>query len=901
MSDERPSRGFKRAFRLGLTRRSTIDAETDEELRFHLEQRINDLMARGRTRQEAEAEALARFGPYPESRAQLLEAARSREETLKMADRFDALRYDVIYALRQLRRAPVFTAGVVATFALGIGANATMFGVIDQLLLRGPKYVREPDRIVSFAAGAEGRGFGQKNFNYPAYKAIRDHATGFASVAATDEITVPMGNGENARNLKGLLATASYFPMLGVTPQLGRFFLPEEDVEPTGAPVVVISDAFWASQFGRGRSALGARLHLGDREYSVVGVAPPGFTGLDLTAPDVWLPMTSAGSMQPMGRHWATNSGGTWLSIHARLAPGIPAAATAASVMRVVREAAPNAFFTGKNWRFSVRPFLSTRAADQGADATVTTLLAAMSVVVLLIACANVANLLLARGLRRRREIAVRLAIGVSRSRLIGQLLTESLLLALLGAVAALFVAYWSGGLLRQLLLGDIASNLSPVDPRVLAATAVVALGTGLLTGLLPALQTTRPELAATLKTGDREGGGRHSRTRSMLLAGQAAMCFLLLIGAGLFVRSLDKLGSMRMGVDVDRVLIGSMNLHAVGRPNSEADAIYARALEAVQNAPEVRNAAVAATVPFGASFGTSVVIPGEDSLRHVFAMYNAVTPDYFRTLGSQLLAGRQFGASDAAGAAPVAIVSEELAQRYSRTESPVGRCVRINADTAPCTTIVGVVENVRRQSIFDDSIPFIYFPLAQLRTAISDRQLIARVGNGDAERLAEPIRRAMQRAAPGLPFADVRLVASEPIVRQEMRPFRLGASLFGAFGLLALVLAAIGVYGVVSYDFDQRRREVGVRRALGAQSLSVGTMVLRHGLTVIGAGLAAGAIIAYALGRFIAPLLYQMSPRDPTVFSSVGVILVGVATLACLVPAWRATRVDPAIVLRSE
>jgi predicted permease len=343
------------------------------------------------------------------------------------------------------------------------------------------------------------------------------------------------------------------------------------------------------------------------------------------------------------------------------------------------------------------------------------------------------------------------------------------------------------------------------------------------------------------------------------------------------------------------------MNLRSVGRPASEADVIYTRALESVQNVPGVRSAAVAATVPFGASFGTSLVISGKDSATHAFAMYNAVTPDYFRTLGSRLLAGRQFGTSDAAGAASVAIVSEELARRYWPRESPVGRCVRVDADTAPCTTIVGIVENVRRQSIFDDSIPFVYFPLAQMRSAVTSRQLVARASSGDIKRLAEPVRRAMQRAAPGLPFADVHLVADASIMRQEMRPFRLGASLFGAFGLLAVVLAAVGVYGVVSYDFDQRRREMGVRMALGARSRSVGAMVLYHGLRVIGIGLAIGSMVAFSAARFVAPLLYQTSPRDPAVFGAVGALLNAVAAVACLIPAWRVARVDPAIVLRSE
>ena len=889
----------RRLFRLDLGRRR-VEEETDAELRFHLEQRVQALIEAGRSPDDARAEALARFGPYAESRAQLLEAARRREETLTMLDRFDGFRQDVAYVARQLRRAPGFTLAVVLTFAFGIGANATMFAVIDQVLLRPPAHVVDPGRMMAVVAGIVGRDFGQNTSNYPVYKAIRDHSQGWAFVAAEAKVDVPLGRGEGARSIGGLLVSANYFSMLGLRPAIGRFFREDEDAEPMGAPVAVLSHGFWQRQFAGSSRAIGSTLLLGDRQFTVIGIAPPRFTGLELAAPDVWIPITSGGALQPMGRTWATNSGGTWLRIFARIRPDVPPERAAADAMRVAREAAPNAFFTGPKWQFRAVPIIAQRATEQGAGGRVMTLLGAMSLVVLLIACANVANLLLARALRRRREIAVRLALGVARGRLLALLLTESVLLALLGGAAALLVAYWGGTAVRRLLLDDLALDAPLVDGRVLAFTAVIALVVGLLTGLMPALQASGPSLASALKEGNREGGQR-SRARRVLLVAQAALCFVLLAGAGVFVRSLTRLAAMPLGVDVDRVLIGSMDLQSVGRPQSDVDAIFTRALERVQAIPGVAHAAVAATVPFGWSFGAELAVPGPDSVRHTSSMLNVISPDYFKTLGSRLLIGRDFQASDGAGASRVVIINQMLAANLWGRTSPIGRCIRLGSDTSPCAEVVGVVENVRRQSLFEDSTGFVYLPLGQARQRLSRRQLIVRPAGNSPTRMIEPVRTAMQTAAPQLPYADVHLVADEPIVRQELRPTRLGASMFGVFGLLALALAALGIYAVVSYDVGQRTREMGVRLALGARELDVAGLVMRDGVRVIAFGAAIGIGAVLLGGKFVAPLLYQISPRDPLVIVAVATTLIGVAMTACLIPAWRAMRVDAAVALRSE
>ena len=830
----------------------------------------------------------------------MLDSARERDEVLTMFDRFEALLQDIRFAARQLTRAPGLTLAVVLTFALGIGANATMFGVIDRLLLRPPRYVVHPATITRMAYGRIGKDFSQYTMNYPLFRALRDHAEGFTDVTATYDLQLPIGRGESAQSADGMAVTGNYFALLGVTSLLGRVIRPEDCLEPVGNSVVVLSHDYWQSHFAGDPRAIGRTLDIGDRKFTIIGVTPPGFVGLGIDGPDMWVPMTAAGSMLGV-RSYLTSGGGSWLVIHARERAGVPPERAADDAMRVARVAVPQAWFTGKTWRFGAIPIMALRGSGQGVSSAVTKLLGAMSIVVLLIACANVANLLLARGLRRRQEIAVRLALGVTRERLVAHFITESVLLALLGGLAAMLVAYWGGGIVIRTIFNDLSFHGSLVDLRVLAFTSAVTMATGLLTGLLPALQVSRPDVSSALKSGAQDVGGERSRTRATLLVVQTALSLVLLFGAGLFVRSLSRLSAMRLGADVDKVLVGSMNLPAVGRSSIELDQIFQRALERVSELPGVSAAAVAATVPFGQSFGYNVTLSGPDSLIHADAMVNIVTPAYFRTLGARLLRGRDFTTRDDEGSQRVMIVNEMFATRYWGTRNPIGECVRAGQDSLPCAQIIGVVENVRRQSIFEDSSGFVYLPLAQARTQLPSRQLIARVDRGNPASYVESVRLAMQTAAPQLPYAGVELMANDPIVRAGLRPFRLGASMFGAFGILAIALAAVGIYGVVSYNVGQRTREMGVRIALGAQRANVAGLVVREGLVVGTIGTVVGAAIALVGARFVAPLLYEETPRDPIVLATVAGILIATACIACLVPAWRAVKTDPIAALRSE
>ena len=891
----------RRAFRLELhrTHGRWIEEELDEEIRFHLEQRITELVNRGWTRADANHEALARFGPYEESRRQMLNSARKREEVLTMWGRLENVRLDLRYALRQLARSPGLSAAVALTFALGIGVNATMFTVIDRVLLRPPAYVLRPETIMQVVAGRQGEGYGQRTLNYPVFKAIRDHAAGLTDVTAIYDVVVPVGRGQSASQAQGQLVTTNYFKLLGVTPRMGRVFRPEEDAEPLGAPIAVVSYDYWQAHLSGDERVIGRTLPILDRQFTVIGVMPPGFTGLGISGPDVWLPMSAGAAKLAPATRWSTNANGSWLRVLARLEPHVPAELAAANAMRVTREVAPHAWFTGKTWSLAAQPIMSLRGAREGMTAAVTRLLAAMSFIVLIVACANVANLLLARGLRRREEIAVRLALGVSRARLVSSLLVESALLALIGGAVALIVAYWGSRIVFNLLFTDTALHASMADGRVLAFTGIVTITIGVLTGLLPALQASRTELAAVLKSGSRDTGHR-SRTRSALLVTQAALSVVLLFAAGLFVRSLANLTRVRMGVDIDRVALGILNLEVLGYSPHAGDDVMERTFERVRALPGVSHAALAMTAPFGASDIIDLKIRGRDSIVHAGAMFNAVSPEYFKTLGARLLRGRDFSASDDAGAQRVLIVNETFATRYWGKENPIGQCVGAG-DGLPCAEVIGVVENVRRQSIFEDSTGAAYLPLAQTLGLAHPRQLLARIDGANPTAMLEPMRIAMQAAAPQLPYANVHLLADAPIVRQEFRPYRLGALLFAVFGLLALALAAIGIYGVVSYNVGQRTREMGVRIALGAPSGRVARLVIAEGVAVTLIGVVIGVLLAVTGAGLAQPLLVDEPARDPLLLLGVGVVLVATAIAASALPALRAVRTDPAIALRSE
>jgi predicted permease len=882
----------------------------DDEIRFHIDMRVSQLVARGWPRDAAVAEAMRLFGPFPEMRRSLHAAARRREEILTMSDTFDALRHDMEYALRQIARAPGLAVAVIATFALGIGANATMFGIIDRLLLRPPAHVRAPEQLqrIELRRKHAGEEFTSSIFSYAAYTDFRDHVPGYSSVAMhTFSNQMSLGLGPDARRIAGILVSGTYFGTLGVGAAVGRVIQPSDDVPPNGSPVAVIGHGLWEREFGGDRNAIGKTIALAKHTYTIIGVAPKGFIGTGSKPIDVWIPVTAAGGLRFAGPIWATDRNSQWLSVIGRAKPGTSETTLAAQVT-----AAYNAGeLAGRGEVDStahgqVTSVLPSRQRELSPERRVAALLGAVSVLVLLIACANVANLLLVRAFSRRREIAVRLALGISRPRLVRQLVTESVVLALAGGLAALALVRWGSPLVQRVLLGDFAWPDTPIDGRVLAFTALATIVVGMVTGLVPALQGSDPHLARTLREGTRGSGLSRSRTRAALLLVQAAVSVILLIGTGLFVRSLRNVHGVKLGIDVNRLVTATIDLPSVGIDSTAADDYFDRARDAASKVPGVAAVTVADAAPFGEwSLGADISLPGRDSLpkqnQKESPFRTFVQPNYFSTVGTRIVAGRAFGDTDAnPGAAHVVIVSEAIARWLWPGQVAIGRCIIIGKKTEPCSEVVGIAQNTHRGSVVEDTHALqLYLPLAHVTSTARARLIIVRPTGTEPDALVEPIRRVMQTVVSGVPFANVRPMRAA--LDDELRPWELGATMFAAFGAIALVLSSLGLYSVVAYTVAQRMHEMGVRVALGAQTRDIRRLVLTQGLRIAALGVAGGTIIALASGRLVAPMLYQTSTKDPAVFVSVIGLLLAVATVASLVPARRAVRADPLVALRAE
>jgi len=540
---------------------------------------------------------------------------------------------------------------------------------------------------------------------------------------------------------------------------------------------------------------------------------------------------------------------------------------------------------------------LSERGPNESDFAKVATWVSGVALIVLLIACANVANLLLARALRRRREIAVRLALGVSRARLLSQLLTESLVLALLGGLTGLLVAEWGGAVLRAQFLARSAQVSLVGDARTLLFAGVAALVAGLLTGLAPVLQTRRVDLAGDLKAGAREGTFQRSRTRAALLVLQAALSVVLLVGAGLFVRSLRHVRVIPLGYDVDPVLLVDLNMRGVQLDSAQKVALRRELLETAQAIPGVEHASRQLTVPFWSTWSMGLHVAGIDSVSRLGEFdLNAVTPEYFATLGTRILRGRGIGAEDTQHAPRAMVVSSAMAKTLWPGRDPIGQCVKVGDDTVPCSYVVGVAENIKAQQLGDD--PGLFYYLSSDQWHPDEGGLFIRT-RGEAARHAETIRRRLQQVMPGASY--VTATPLREVLGEQTRSWQLGATMFLAFGALALALAAIGLYSVMAYNVSQRTQELGVRAALGAQQRDLVRLVVDEGLTLGAAGIVIGVVIALAGGNWLGPLLFQESPHDPLVFGFVTVVLLGVTALASFVPARRAARVDPMIALRAE
>ncbi len=829
----------------------------------------------------------------------------------------EAFRQDVRYTLRGLRAKPGFTIAVVLTLALGIGANAAMFGIVDRMLFRPPPMLRDPQTAhrVYYYSSFRGKERAAGGYPYARYVDLSKFTTSFSGTAAYTRRDLAVGVGESAREMSIGAVSASFFSFFDAPPALGRYFAAGEDLPPEGQPVVVLSHAFWSTHFGERKDALGSKVQIGPTIFTVIGVAPAGFVGLWPDQPPVaFIPITNFAGTQAQGFLWLKNGltwpktySWSWMSMVVRRKPGVTLDRANADLTNAARQSyllqleehkgnTPIALAKPHAIAASI---LSERGPNESSLAKVATWVGGVSLVVLLIACANVANLLLARALRRRREVAVRIALGVSRGRLFFQLLTESVLLACIGGVAGLLVAQWGGAALRAVLLTTSAPTMVFRDPRTVLFAGIAAVVVGLLSGVAPMLQTSRANesLVDDLKSGAREGTNARSRLRAVLLVLQAALSVVLLVGAGLFVRSLDHVRSLRLGYDVDQVMLVNLNMRGVTLDSARKAQLDQRLLDAAKTIPGVTHASLNAAVPFWSSWSVGLFVQGIDTTSRLGQFnLNSVSPDYFATFGTRIVRGRGFVDGDSPLAPKVAVVSQGMAKTLWPGRDAIGQCMRVNADTVPCTTVVGVAEDIRQQSISSDSGVYMYYLPATQFTA---RGGLALRVVGDASHSVDAVRRRLQREMPGASY--VTTTPFREIVGSVTKSWELGATMFVAFGLLALVLAAVGLYSVIAYNVAQRTHEMGVRVALGAQARDVITLVVRDGVTIGAIGLAVGAIAALSAARWVKPLLFNESPNDPVVFAFVTLTLLTVVIAASWIPARRASRVDPQVALRTE
>ncbi|HKV52568.1 MAG TPA: ABC transporter permease [Gemmatimonadaceae bacterium] len=820
---------------------------------------------------------------------------------------------DVRYTLRGLRNTPAFTAAVVITLALGIGANAAMFSIVDRLLFRAPAMLRNPGLVhrVYLANTYRNKENIGDGVQYVRYLDFTKWTTSFSRLAEVTENKLAIGTGAEAREMNVGIVSATFFGFFDAPPVLGRYFGPAEDRVPNGTPVAVLTYTMWQTRFAGARDVLGKPIQIGATTYSIIGVAPAGFAGIwDDDPPAAFIPITAYGhelgaSFLIKGEEWWNTYHWTWASMIVERKPGVSETVADADLTR----ADVRSYLADKATSPHLQPLgldrphamiasiLSERGPNESNTAKVAAWITGVAIVVWLIACANVANLLLARALRRRREIAVRVALGVSASRLASQLVSESLVLALGGGVIGVAIAQWGGALLRSQLLSANSNATVVTDVRTLLYAGMAALFAGVLAGLAPIAQIRHGNLAADLKAGVREGTYQRSRLRIGLLVFQGTLSVVLLVGAGLFVRSLRQVKNMPLGYDPSHVVSVDPSMRGVKLDSAQNVALRRRLLDAATQIPGVTSATRQLTMPFWSRWDMTLTVAGIDSVDRLGEFdLNAVSPDYFKTMGTRIIAGRGISDVDRDGAPRAMVVSQAMANTLWPGRNAIGQCVKVGADTVPCTYVVGVAENIKERQLDDDPGLYYYMSIAQYHPDMGG--LFVRT-SGPAEHYEETIRRQLQTVMPGASYVTVTPLTK--VLGSETQSWQLGATMFVVFGTLALVLAAIGLYSVIAYNVAQRTHELGVRAALGAGMRDLARLVVREALQLTVIGVAIGAGIALFVARWVEPLLFRESPRDPWVFACVATVLVSVAALASFLPARRAARADPMQALRSD
>ena len=821
---------------------------------------------------------------------------------------------DVRYGLRTLLKSPGFSLVAVLSLALGIGANTAIFSIVSSLLF-SPLPVERASELVAIST-TNVRNPGPLPTSHLNYIDFRDKNEVFTGVGAISFAGVSYIGKNETRQLFVQVVSGNYFDLLGVKAAKGRFFYPEEDTTKGTHPVVVLSYGFWQREFGGDPDILGKRITLNRQEFDIIGVAAEDFHGTGIgDGPELWLPMAMHEIIQPdiSGRGSITFYGarrGLFLLLFGRLKGGVSVEQAQQSLSLISSQLEQEYPNDNKGRNVRVQSLLDFRVNPDGEGqlATTSILLMATAGIVLLIACANVANLLLARATRRRKEIAIRLAMGASRGRLIRQLMTESLMLSIVGGALGLLVAFWTRDVLRALVFGGDGGNNQPaaLDPQVLIFAVVVSILSGVIFGLAPALQASKPDLVGTLKNEILPPANRRFRIslRHALVVTQVALSLVSLIGAGLFVRSLQNAAAINPGFVTENVIMMGFNLAREGYGKEQGLIFHRRLQEQVSALPGVQSVAIAQNRPFAGGFLRSVFLEGREATNQgVLVQTNTVGPGFFETMGIPVITGRSFDSTDTESAPLRVVINETMANQYWPGDTAVGKRFKFFGDQN-FREVIGVTKDTKYNNLTEQGRPFVYMPLAQNYGPQSTLHVRTQV---NASTLVGAVRNSLLELDPNMSILNVDMI--DEVISNSLGGQRSNATLLAIFGGLALLLAVVGLYGVMSYMVAQRTREIGIRMALGAARGNVMRLVMKQGFVLIAVGLGVGLALAFGVGlalkltesNFASNLLFGVTLFDPLTFAATSLILAGVALGASYMPALRATKVDPLIALRQE
>ena len=810
----------------------------------------------------------------------------------------ETLLHDIRFGLRQLMKQRGFAVLAIISMALGIGANTSIFSLVDTALLR-PLAVKEPSQLVELY-GTLHNGAEWSLQSYPNYKEYRDRNSVFSGLFVYRVTVSSLTVNNSSQRVWGYLVSGNYFDVLGVKPMLGRAFLPEEDQTPDSHPVAVISYNCWQHRFAGDPQIVGKTVQFNSHPFTIIGVAPKGFIGTEVAYdPEMFIPVMMAKTIEP-GSTWIDKRDSNNLFTVGRLKPGVSFAQAKTALETLTAKLAQD---YPENVGFGIRlgkPGLFIPDIANSVFAF-TVLLAAVGGLVLLLACVNLANLLLARATERRREIAVRLAIGASRRRLVRQLLTESLLISLSGGAAGVFLSAAINSAVRGIHLPSDVTLLFDLrtDWRVLTFALVLSIATGILFSLIPALQSSKPQLVPALKDESSMAGFRRSRLRNFLVIAQVSLSLVLLISAGLIVRSLQAAQKMRPGFNPENAVAISFDVSLQGYNEQRGRAFQRQVLERAQSLPQVESAALTDYLPLGLNYNSSTIyvegtqFTGPSNLPIAVPIDSG--PGYFDVMGIPLR-GRDFRDDENKKESRFAIVNETFVKKLLNGQDPIGRRFNWHGPTDPFFEIVGVVPDGKYNSLGEDPKPAVYTPL--YRDYSGQVTLVART-HSDPRQVLSALRGEVQKLDPSVSVYAAKTLKEH--LGTSLFPARMAAIALGSFGVLALILAAVGIYGVMSHVVAGRTREIGLRMALGAQLSDVQKLILKQGMFLAAIGSAFGLVIALGGARMMKSLLYGVSTSDPITFTGVALLLVGIAFLACWIPARRASRVEPMIALRAE